>query len=633
MRTLLTSGIATILIAMGAPSPAHAVASPVIDVALRAQDGSFDPTLTATAWRLGQDAQGETWLRERTCTADVTAKVCRFSDLSEGTYVVDTGRWGATDGTTRTFHRAGSDGTTDGFAATRLSLSDDDRVTIALRQQKATASMSVKLAGISDSSGWAVLPQLRDPLRRDRGAEYTPMDMKIGPDLRFAGLPAGTYKMLAVPLSADATYFRTFFGDTPVEAEARTVSLTDGRAVSSTIRPLRKATVSVAVSGPDGTAADVSRVDLYARTVRGSAVTWERGPTASLDPSQDGRSLTATVRAVRPGTYRALVTTNGANRSEWYHDESDESKADEFDVAEGASVTLDPVQLSPAGPTARAASSTTVAAAPGGYRPGVPAAVTVRVSAAVAVAGRVEVLDGARVVGSRSIARAGSVSVPVGPLAAGRHLLRGRFLGSDDVRSSSSAAVAVPSRYAAAVSVRTAGSAIAGRAPILTVAVRGTGTIAGTVTVKEAGSVVGRATLAPSARGLARVRLRPRAAGAHTLAVEYGGSTTVAAARATSRLVVAKATPSVRASSTRLKARRAGRIIVRVGAAGLVPSGRVTVKAGGRVVGRATLATNARGRVSVKVAGLPRGRRTLTIVYAGDRQTAARTIRVVVRVR
>ncbi len=633
MRLPLASMIVGALLAAGTTVPAAAVDDGRIDVALRAQDGTFDPALTATAWRAGRDAAGETWFKQSTCTVDVAAQLCRFTNLPAGTYVVDTGRWGASDGTTRTFHRAGATGTTDGFAATRLDVQDVSQTSIALRQQKATASMTVTLPGISDPSDWAVLPQLRDPLRRDRGAEYTPMDLKVGPDLRFANLPAGTYKVLAVPLAADATYFRTFFGDTPDEAQARTVRVAERGSAAVSVRPLRKATVELDVSGGDGTAADVSRVDLYARTARGSAVTWERGPTALLDPSQDGRSLAATVRAVRPGTYRVLVTTNGANRSEWYHNESDESKADEITVAEGASVTLDPVQLSPDGPAARAASTTTVVAAPGGYRPGVPASVVVRVSAPVAVAGRVEVLDGARVVGSRSIGREGSVSVPVGPLAAGQHLLRARFLGSDTVRSSSSAAITVRARSAAAISARTAGSAVAGRAPTLAVAVRAAGTIAGTITVKEAGTVIGRATLAPSARGLARVRLRPRTAGAHALAVEYGGSTTVAAARATSRLVVAKAPPSVRASSPRLKARHAGRVVVRVRAAGLVPSGRLTVKAGGRVVGRATLTTRSRGRASVKVAGLPRGRRTLTIVYAGDRQTAARTVRLVVRVR
>ncbi|WP_300683635.1 LamG-like jellyroll fold domain-containing protein [Nocardioides sp.] len=160
-----------------------------------------------------------------------------------------------------------------------------------------------------------------------------------------------------------------------------------------------------------------------------------------------------------------------------------------------------------------------------------------------------------------------------------------------------------------------------------TVAVSVTGATSGTVTLTEAGRTLGSA---PISGGVARIGLAARSLrpGAHRLVATYAGTGTVSGSSTTLTVNVTKVSSAVRLSVVKAKA---GKVTVRVQvtAAGLSPTGVVTVK-----VGRKTRTVTLRGgAASVTVTGLGKGRTKVTAGYAGDALTAASATSTTVVVR
>lgn len=180
------------------------------------------------------------------------------------------------------------------------------------------------------------------------------------------------------------------------------------------------------------------------------------------------------------------------------------------------------------------------------------------------------------------------------------------------------------------VTARAATTFAAGRAGAVTASVNAQGaTATGTVTVRRGSTVVGSARLTGAARNSVRVPVRALPAGSQSLTVTYSGSSTVKGRSTTLRVGVAKARASVAAKAGRIRKGK-GTVSATVRAPGLRPTGTVVVRAGRKVVGRATVGRT--GRVSVRVKGVPRGTRRLTVAYGGSSQVSGRTVTLKVRV-
>lgn len=182
---------------------------------------------------------------------------------------------------------------------------------------------------------------------------------------------------------------------------------------------------------------------------------------------------------------------------------------------------------------------------------------------------------------------------------------------------------------APSVKARAATSFAAGRAGAVTATIDAQGaTATGTVTVKRGSTVVGSARLAAGNHNTVRVPVRALPAGTQTLSVTYSGSSTVQRRSTSLRVGVAKARSSVSAKAGRIRKGK-GTVAATVRASGVRPTGTVIVRAGRKVVGRATVGSS--GRVSVRVKGVPRGTRRLTVTYGGSSQVSGRSVTLRVR--
>jgi arabinoxylan arabinofuranohydrolase len=150
--------------------------------------------------------------------------------------------------------------------------------------------------------------------------------------------------------------------------------------------------------------------------------------------------------------------------------------------------------------------------------------------------------------------------------------------------------------------------------------------------------VAGRTVSAPvgadgsAVLALAKGSLAP---GVSTLTVSYGGTAEYAASSGTARVSVSKARAAVRVSGPgKVKAGKALTVQARVSAAGVTPTGKVTVSLAGVKVKAKTVSVK-NGTVSVKLR-VPKatkpGAKKLRVAYGGSSYVAAasatRTIRV-----
>jgi hypothetical protein len=151
---------------------------------------------------------------------------------------------------------------------------------------------------------------------------------------------------------------------------------------------------------------------------------------------------------------------------------------------------------------------------------------------------RVQVADGARVVGEGVVGPDGTWQITLPPLAAGTHSLVAKQVGADGKEQAASApveltvadgqiVVATPPPSAAATAVPVAGAPAiklpaAGLKASEPLTLEGTGTPGSTVTVYDGDAVVGQTTVAPD--GTWQITLPPPAAGTHSLVAKQVGA-------------------------------------------------------------------------------------------------------------
>ena len=164
----------------------------------------------------------------------------------------------------------------------------------------------------------------------------------------------------------------------------------------------------------------------------------------------------------------------------------------------------------------------------------------------------------------------------------------------------------------------TAEPVVYGQVPRIKVTVTATPKPTGQVEVREGATTLatvalrnGKATIT-----LARDALAP---GTHHLTVAYLGSTTVGGSSTTVDLSVSKVTSKTRATVTPSRivvGQTHAHVEIVVTASGIVPTGTVTVRSGGAVIGSATLSG---GSAAIDLAPFTSvGRTQLVVEYSGD---------------
>lgn len=183
-------------------------------------------------------------------------------------------------------------------------------------------------------------------------------------------------------------------------------------------------------------------------------------------------------------------------------------------------------------------------------------------------------------------------------------------------------------------------SVAAGEVPTATVSVAGPAEAVptGTVSLVDGAELLGTAEL--YADGTVEIDLPDDlGSGEHSVVAAFAGADGTKWLPSTSEaltLTVAEAgTPAAATTTTKARAgtvKVGRRAVVRVAVSAedaTVPSGRVVVRKGGRVVGRATLTG---GTANVRLQRLARGRHRLTVAYVGNARTAASSTPLTLRV-
>ncbi|MDX3072278.1 Ig-like domain repeat protein [Streptomyces sp. MI02-7b] len=177
-------------------------------------------------------------------------------------------------------------------------------------------------------------------------------------------------------------------------------------------------------------------------------------------------------------------------------------------------------------------------------------------------------------------------------------------------------------RYASKT-VAAAATTAYGRTPRIAVTVTGSNSVkpSGKVTVKEGSSTRGTAVL--DSHGKASVALSSHLpVGTHTLTVSYSGNGGLNTSTATVRLTVTKATPAVSASHpVSVSHTKQAKVSVKVTASGTVPSGKVQIFDGSKVIATRTLSA---GKTTVTLPKLKKGKHTLHVRYLGSSTVNAR---------
>lgn len=271
------------------------------------------------------------------------------------------------------------------------------------------------------------------------------------------------------------------------------------------------------------------------------------------------------------------------------------------------------------------ATTTTLAAAATGNR-------TVTLKATVAggstvPTGRVEFYEGETRVGTAFTA-GGVATLVLKAVTVGSHGYTAVFVPTRpaDFISSESTSSQVTVKTPAAVTIASA-PAPYGKAKTVTVrATVGGAAAAGSVAVKV-GSGAQR-TFRLGAGGSVAVPVPANTpAGTARIAVTLPGSASADTASATASLRIAKARGVVTAKLVKAKVKQSKRAVLRVRVlpTGVPVTGRVTVKAGSKVVARGVVRN---GKVNLRIAKLKKGSHQLVVSYAGDRNVTkgARTV-------
>lgn len=261
---------------------------------------------------------------------------------------------------------------------------------------------------------------------------------------------------------------------------------------------------------------------------------------------------------------------------------------------------------------------------------GTAAVATVTIAGSgITPAGTVTVKDGATTVGTATLSGGKATIALSKTLAVGTHKLTAVFAGSSIVGASTSAVTTLTvTKAAAAVKVSLTKTSVTYNSTSVkaTVAVTAAGVVpTGTVTLKDGAKTIKSVALAG---GKATVTLPKNiAVGTHKFQVTYAGNTVVATAKsATATLTVKKVNPTVSAKLAASKINKAarGKVTVTIKAAGVVPTGKVTVKEGSRSLASLTLKTANKGVAAIVLPKLAAGSHKLSVSYAGSTTVAAK---------
>lgn len=256
---------------------------------------------------------------------------------------------------------------------------------------------------------------------------------------------------------------------------------------------------------------------------------------------------------------------------------------------------------------------------------GQPITVSVRVLTTtvtpVQPTGAIDIFDGSTRVAGGTIA-AGVATVPLGPLAIGRHSLTAVYQGDASFTGSSSAPVqstvgqgAVTATLAVAPAGSVAGQPVTITANV-TAAAPAVGSPSGAVTIRDGSVVVGTA---PLSGGTATVTLPAPTAGSHALSLSYPGDASFLAGTANLGLTVAKASTTVALTGPSAQvfgARATYTVTVAPVAPGAgTPGGKVVFLDGAAMLGSVTLFG---GTGTFSLTTLAAGDRSITAAYQGD---------------
>ncbi|KQW43007.1 hypothetical protein ASC77_22165 [Nocardioides sp. Root1257] len=248
--------------------------------------------------------------------------------------------------------------------------------------------------------------------------------------------------------------------------------------------------------------------------------------------------------------------------------------------------------------------------------------------------GTVTVSSGTSIVGIGTLAGGtATVSVPAGSLAVGGHALTVAYAGDNLVGPAGDEIQVTVGKAAATVSADD-DAVVYGKAAAVPVQVSADGaTPTGTVTLRSGTTVVGTGTLS-GGRATVAIAAKSLDPGRTTLTVEYAGDDTVDGGSATATLTVTQARsslskPSVTPGKVVVKKTRAV-LTVKVGAAGVSPTGKVTITGGG-IAKQTVMVRGGKAVVRLPVFRTT-GAKSLTVTYLGDRFVSGDTAKVTVKV-
>lgn len=216
-------------------------------------------------------------------------------------------------------------------------------------------------------------------------------------------------------------------------------------------------------------------------------------------------------------------------------------------------------------------------------------------------------------------------------LAVGTHEVVARYLGGNGQQPSTSATSTVTITRADTVTTVQApdGERHPGDLIEATVTVTGSSAVpTGPVRLTSHGHTVASGTVSD---GVVHLALPALGGGIHELGISYDGDTNTNPSAATVSVTMATPPPPARvASVTKVSKigkpiKRKLRLLVRVTAAGTVPTGGIVVRRGTKVVARGVLRN---GTATLTTSRLPRGRRALLVTYSGDGVALASASRV-----
>lgn len=521
--TLPAAALAALLLTGIAATPATAATGGQLDVVLTDATGRVDPNLGAGLYLDGVGADGRrSATKVAACIPNFTEGVCTFTGVAPGRYIVESGAWQEGDGTTKTFYRAGTPGTIDGFQATAITIRDDSYTEIAIRRQKGVTitgritqngapAVSVGVRGITSS------PLADDPTPRTT-LEFTGADG----DYALTGLAGTDYRVVATPDRSQG-HVPTWFGGALDEARATAVRGAAGETKRADIAVRRATRLTVPVKSLLPAA-----LTAFRRVEVDGVPTWE--PAAKVETTATGRYMIE-LNLPEGGVYRLRFVTFDGARTVWWNQAGTLSSADDLHVATGTD-TEAPAELDlDLGAQSRAVSATTLTA-PATASAGAPIKVSAAVTGTGPATGRgtVQIFEGDRLLGTHSVDNAGTFPVSLDALPAGTHQLTAYFTGNRAVRASYSAAVTVTVKAPATVAAKPAAALRAGTKGKITVAVKAAGvTPTGTVLVKYGTTKIGAAKLTTAGKGRVNVTIKGLRAGTRTLTIVYGGSSTVEA--------------------------------------------------------------------------------------------------------